>query len=171
MKNAVDSVLRAREGGHTERCHGIPHFGSYPVSSHTFDMLVLVEFLHPAPTLALYRAVLRHDLHERYLGDIPGRVKSSHPDLYREWKNATERVVAALGDVELTGDERRWLDAVDKLELLLWCEDQLAMGNKNVTRVMGDVRDRLANSDLPQEISQFLGVFRWQRTNEMRPDE
>lgn len=170
MPSKITEVLRAREAGRVYRCHGIPHMDRYTVAEHTFQMLVLLEFLHPEPTLALYRAVIRHDLHERYLGDIPGRIKTSHPDLYREWKIATASVVDVLGDVGLTEDEAAWLDAIDKLELWLWCQDQEAMGNASVNLVKADVERRLRTSLLPTPCKDFLDGFYWHRTQELHPE-
>lgn len=174
MPDKVTQVLRAREGGNVYRCHGIPHLDEYTVGKHTFDMLLLLDALHPAPTVDLFLAILRHDLHERYMGDIPGRIKVSLPALHKAWKEATALIVQELEDdsaARLSEEDRAWLDALDKLELLLWCHDQLAQGNKNVTRVLQDVENRLRNgAGIPQPVREFYDAFAWKRTNEMHPD-
>lgn len=126
-------VKAAREGGHTERCHGTPHHGSYSVASHTYHALSLLYILYPGePRHQLVKALLFHDAAERWLGDLPATAKWLNPELGREYAYLERRVDEKFGFLvdDLTEEEILWKDNIDKLELLLWCREQQSMGNQ-----------------------------------------
>lgn len=168
----VERLLMFREAGNVERAHCIPHHRSYTNGKHTYDMLLLLDVLYPGvPRLELVRAILYHDTHERWTGDIPGPVRTRLPDLYRSKVRAVDKIEERLrlpGVNDLTADETRWLVSLDSLEFLLWCEDQMAMGNANVGPSHDGTRRWFAkNMDtLPDEIRKFVLSFHWKRTSE-----
>lgn len=167
--SVVTRVLRLREAGHIQRCHTTPHRGDYTVGKHTFDMLILLEALHPSPSLTLFRAVLRHDLHERYLGDVPGFVKHVDPTVWEALERARARIDGALAPpASLDPEEASWLQALDRIELLLWCHDQINTGNRAVGVMMRDVQNGLSAkwATMPAPCRQFLEQFQWGRTDD-----
>ena len=61
--NELHDRLRARrEGGLVERCHVIPHIGSYQVSSHSYNVAQIIRTFHSNPSLELIGAALDHDV-------------------------------------------------------------------------------------------------------------
>jgi 5'-deoxynucleotidase YfbR-like HD superfamily hydrolase len=132
-------------------------------------MLLLLEALHPAPTLDLYRAVLFHDLHERWIGDLPGHLGFTSPGYYAAKRKAEETTNKRfdLAGPDLVGEEARWLSALDKIEFYMWCHDQLNFGNDHVSEALESterwIEDNRAR--LPEPVRQFLESYEWERTN------
>jgi len=150
-----------REGGAVERCHTIPHHGSYTVGQHSYDALSLLLVLHPDPTLALVKAVLWHDVPERWTGDVPANAKWDNHRLAHALAVSEGKVFDALGlgplFEGLSEEECSWLHAVDRLELWLWCQDQLALGNSNVRVVQKNLAEWSgARSAMPDPVWRVL---------------
>lgn len=172
MNEHVTKVLRLREAGHVERCHTIPHHGSSPVGLHTFHMLAMLTVLYPAAPVYLYKAILYHDLHERWSGDAPPVIRRLFPDFATSYDTACRKIeqiagckAPALGDVT-----RKWIKALDRLEFFLWCHDQVNLGNRHVDECMSEITSWLnANRDeMPEPCRDFFDNFEWKRTDEMK---
>jgi len=165
-----DRVTYLREASNVERSHTIPHHGSYSVGKHSFDAVMLLLALKPDASLELVKAVLYHDLGERFTGDMPTPAKYADGELARRLERFEERArdFLALG-VKLDAEERRWLHAVDKVEFLLWCKDQLALGNMNAASLIGHVLSVLNHSDLPQVVTEFINSHQWNRHPDTLP--
>jgi hypothetical protein len=169
----VLKIIRMREGGHVRRCHCFPHHGEYDVAQHSFHMLILLEELHPDPPLALYSAILRHDLYERWTGDSPAAVKRIVPE-FRTVTHQAEQFVERHTGIErwkhgvLGPDNLRWVKALDNLEFLMWCNDQIALGSKVALEKRVEVLDWLEenNAYIPKECREFLEQYSWQRTKD-----
>jgi 5'-deoxynucleotidase YfbR-like HD superfamily hydrolase len=170
----VVKALRMREAGKIERCHVIPHVTPYNVGFHSWAMLTLLDLLHPRPTLALYRAIMKHDLAERHTGDMPGIVRVVDPELYATYAAAGEMIDEHLGyTVKLNENEKKWLKALDKLEFWMYCHDEANMGNDNIQNGI-DATEAWFNrnwSDLPPAVQRFFRKFEWERTSEMISEE
>jgi len=172
----VKQVLRAREGTHVQRCHCCPHFDSYTVGQHVADMFVLLDALHPDPSPQLMRAVLHHDLHERFLGDIPGCVTAEYPFFKATVKHVESMLrdeLQSSGAMQLDLEDSQWLWAVDKIELLLWCEDQEAHGNRHSYRIKEHVLKLIHDRwpQIPVACQVFIDEFRWDRVKELSLDK
>lgn len=169
QEDKLTRVYRAREGGHVERCHTVPHVGTYKVSEHTAQMLFLLDVLYPSATLRLWRAVLHHDLSEAITGDVPGGVGKVDPELRKVYEEATEVISEEFGwgDEDLTDHERRWLAALDKLELYLWCHDQANLGNDHAAPIMEFLEQWFFDrrNELPQNVRKFLAKYEWRRVS------
>lgn len=163
----VKNVIRMREGGHVQRCHCFPHHGSYDVAQHTFHMLLLLDVLHPDPPQELYRSILRHDLFERWTGDSPAAAKQVIPSL-RMVLRAGEEDIEEMTGIKRFVTEDPWLKALDELEFLLWCDDQIALGSKIAEMKRAEVWGALLRAweKLPKEVQQFLEDYKWQRTKD-----
>jgi len=169
-EDKVTQALKMREGSNVERCHTTPHFGQYSVGKHSFGMLLLLEILHSKPTRALYRAIMMHDLSERYVGDTPGSVNRIDPDFKAAHNRACELMDEVLEyAVELTDEERSWVKALDKIELWLWCHDQLNMGNDHVGTIVDELQLWFTeNADkVPAACRKFQQKFEWRRTRDV----
>jgi len=164
VTRGLSAVLELRRAGRVQRCHGIPHHGSYSVAEHTYQMLHLLMSLCPKPSKALIEAVLYHDSAELELGDTPRPAKTRFPDLGKAVAKAEDVVNGELSVMQdrLLPSELSWLRALDVLELAMWCLDQLDMGNKNVMPVLERCHDALLEIQVPEELNYFLksGVLR-----------
>jgi len=148
-----------REAGAVERCHTLPHCGSYTVGQHSFDALSLLLVLHPDPTVDLIKAVLWHDVAERWTGDVPAVAKWDDPELGRLLDQLEARIFAKLGIphvVLLSKSDHQWLEAVDKLELWLWAKSQLRMGNENATVVLENLGRWFDANEVPPAVIKLM---------------
>jgi 5'-deoxynucleotidase YfbR-like HD superfamily hydrolase len=177
IREKIRRAIQWREGSHVERVHGTPHVGSYTVGQHSYDAAALLLLLHPTVLEdvrstsggRLLLAVLLHDLHERYLGDLYGPAKARFRDLAASYEDAAAEVEKdmALPIPALDPAEREWLKAVDVLELHLFAEDQVSgFGNLHCEQIRKRVAHRLAASNPPPEVLEFLARYNWRRTEE-----
>lgn len=180
-KAAVLKSTRWREASAVERCHGTPHQGSYSVGWHSYNAALLLLILHPtlmdqlrsSPDGKLLLAVLFHDTHERWLGDLYGPAKWKYPALGDAHEAAAKDVNAKLGlnflD-ELTPEETAWVKAVDRIELRQWAFDQLAGGNMHVRAIEQRGAEELSRMAIPPRAADFLDALQWTRTDEHLED-
>lgn len=169
----IKQVRAAREGGNVRRCHTVPHHGEYTVGKHSYDAANLLLFLNPDASVNLIKAVLWHDLGERWTGDVPYpavRRDAEFAAAYRRLeKEGMER--HGIKMPELTQDETNWLSCVDKLELLLWAYDQTALGNKMVCEYITVLNkwfeDAEAENRAPKVVVKFWRYYSFQRLSDM----
>jgi 5'-deoxynucleotidase YfbR-like HD superfamily hydrolase len=162
-----------REAGHVKRCHTLPHHGSYNIAEHSWQAAMLLLHLHPNPSLDLVKAVMFHDVAERYCGDMPAPTKWAHPKLAEAQEDAEVAVLTKLGllNYPLSLNDLAWLSAVDKLELLLWAYDQEALGNLHVMPCLRALRTWFNNGNnlTPPEVLRFVESYSWKRNNDQLP--
>lgn len=163
-----------REGSAVERAHTLPHHGSYTNGAHQYAAAMLYLELHPDPQFKTVRAILAHDLGERWCGDIPAPAKWSMSKVLRaELEQLEVQALRSIGqEWNLTDPESRWLKAVDCLELWLWGYEQLAMGNRNAQKVIDNI-DRyfsLTKTPMPRSVVEFMADYRWTRTDDEIPE-
>jgi 5'-deoxynucleotidase YfbR-like HD superfamily hydrolase len=167
--NPVSKIRSLREAGHVRRCHTLPHHGSYDVAQHSWQAVALLFHLHPDPTRDLIWALLFHDAAERFYGDQPAQAGWADPELRKRQKEAEAKALTTMGlAFELNPSDKQWLEALDKLELLLWCDDQEALGNRHVKNCADLLRNwfRAEWDDLPKPVQNFFSTFQWERGNE-----
>lgn len=167
----TDRVILLREAGNVMRCHTLPHHGEYSVGKHSWDMAMLILVLHPNPSIELLKAVLIHDIGERYTGDVPYPTKVSDGEFTRRLEKMERRAMHHMGfEINLSTDDMRWLHGVDRVEFLLWTKDQAAMGNQNAFSVMGTQLAVMKHGpDIPAELKEFVLSHRWTRTSDIHP--
>lgn len=172
MHDDVTRVLVTREAGHVRRCHVVPHHGEYTVGLHSYNALSMLLVLHPDPPMHLVKAMLWHDGAERWVGDMPAPAKWYEPALGEAYNMAEMAALQAWDLYEpwesMTDEDRRWLEAIDRLELWLWCQDQLMLGNQHIqgfirhlNRYFKTNRDRM-----PTPCWRFYKDFSWKRLPE-----
>lgn len=172
--NKNDLILAFREGGQTLRCHTFPYGGQYNVATHSYNALSLLFLLHPKkpPSLNLIKAVLWHDVPERWTGDTPAPAKWASPLLKRVLDSIEEKIFAKLqiGNIfkSLTTLEKNWLTAVDLLELFIWSKEQSSLGNRQAKDMERRVHELMLEkgNKIPKEIQHFIANFEWGRTVE-----
>ncbi|MDB4575378.1 HD domain-containing protein [bacterium] len=142
LRDAYLKVQALREGGAVKRCHARPSARPYNVAEHSFNALNLLLVLHPNPNVSLMRAVMWHDVPERWTGDMPAFFKMQYPvvkaaaglmedDIFREFD---------LGEC-LSEEERQWLKAVDLLEFWHWAREEGVMGNGTTDTMLRDCEE------------------------------
>jgi 5'-deoxynucleotidase YfbR-like HD superfamily hydrolase len=153
-----------RHGGRVQRCHTVPHHGSYSVAEHTYGAVQMVLTFHPNPSIDLVRAVMDHDVPEYWVGDIPSTAKMMSPMLARELQVVEDTVFDhyELG-AGLTQEERRWLKAVDLLELWVWSHEQDALGNSYARLITREINAYIQSRPemLPAPLEEFYLRYRW----------
>lgn len=163
----VTRILALREGSAVERCHGIKHVGSYSNGQHEHDAVMLLLVLNPNARRELIITVAGHDQAERWYGDMPSPVKWLLPDLARKLHELERAKLVELGVWhDLTDEEYEWLSAVDRVELWLWCNDQLALGNQNVLGPKQRLEESFLSHPLPWAAQELVSNYVWKRTPE-----
>jgi len=173
MLDKVELLKVLREAGALERCHNVPHHGSYSVGLHSYNAVNILLTLHPDPSPNLVKAMMWHDSPERFLGDLPAPAKWYNADLAKEYTKAEKQVAEHMGIqhvfAELTDDDKNWMHAADRLELLQYCQDQLALGNKHVRNMHDLVIEWFGKNHerIPEPIRDYmLGNKQWERQRE-----
>lgn len=176
--NIIEQALALREGGQTQRCHTMQYMGPYNVAIHSYNALSLLLLLYPKhPSLNLIKAVLWHDVPERWTGDVPTPAKLANPFLKEILGTLEQRIFNDIGIGGLfkclKGEEKRWLDAVDLLELFMWVQEQMKMGNSIVDSVLAQILKIVENnrSSIPKEVLSFFREFKWSRTPEIKREQ
>jgi hypothetical protein len=166
----IDRVLALREGGQTKRCHTHPALTHYDVAQHCYNMVALLMVLHPKPSMELVTEIMTHDLAERWTGDLPAPVKWRERAFANEAALVEDAVLKNLGynNQELLSEgDRAWLKALDSLELWLWAQHELYLGNQ----YMRGMIERLdlyfsTRSDIPEPVAAFRLAYRHKRLEE-----
>lgn len=160
----VQEVLSLRASGHVRRWHTIATLGdTQTVSSHSAQALSLLLLLHPSPSVDLIKAVLWHDSAERVVGDVPAPVRRANAVFSDEYEREESRFfgeqapTAMRAMLDLSDDDKRWLKAVDTLELLLYCYEQVMLGNSHFRIIAKRARSYLKHGASPsQEFTEFV---------------
>jgi 5'-deoxynucleotidase YfbR-like HD superfamily hydrolase len=129
-----------RAAGGVKRYHTVPIIGQQTVAEHSFQVcLILTQVFEKKVTANLLKAALFHDLAEVETGDIPAPAKRRYKELHAgaimaEVTFEREHKI----DVGLSKEEHKMLKFADCYELVLFCFDQLELGNRNVLEVLGN---------------------------------
>lgn len=132
MTTLLHNIVQSRAGGAVQRCHGIRHQGSYSNAEHQWGVTALLYYLYPDDYARLSAAALFHDVAEAWVGDIPAPTLRHVPGLRPQIMALEGKVAASIGaprEDALTEEDHAKIKACDRLELLLWCKEQAAMGN------------------------------------------
>lgn len=135
MKALTEATLY-RDAGNVKRYHTKCTLRQQTVAEHTFGVLMLVkqvaEYDSELYNCRFVEAVLHHDLPELMTGDIPAPIKRAHPQLGPLLDDIEEGLAPLCISVMLTSDQEALLKWADKMELVLWCLEELEMGNTQV---------------------------------------
>ena len=153
-----------REAGNVSRCHTIPYSGSYTIAQHCYGAVSILLLLHPKPSVNLVKAVMWHDVHERYLGDVPAPALWSDGEFAKLYDRLAERINKTCGiHSNLNIIERMWLNAVDKMDLLFWAQEQLGMGNHNAAAICGNLASWFKNNKIPTQCVEMVSNYNFTR--------
>lgn len=125
-------IIQSRLGGKVERCHSIPHQGSYSNAAHSWGVAMLMWYLFPVdfPRLGIY--CITHDVPEGWVGDVPATVMRYSPTVRPELAKLEKMISDDLRipfEGDLSEEDHRKLKACDRLELYLYLCEQLCLGN------------------------------------------
>ena len=115
----------AYKGGYVRRWH-TTNYLNQSVAEHSWGVALIIIQNHPNPSANLLKAALLHDLHEVRFGDMPAPAKRRFPAI-----GVVEEVVkkeffkdCSIEYPALTEEEQWWLDLADKIESLVFLEEQ-----------------------------------------------
>lgn len=137
MKALVEATLY-RDAGAVKRYHVKRTHRTQTIAEHTFGMLMLVKqvagpFLNEARMVNLYEAILHHDLPELFTGDVPAPIKRAHPGLKPLMDSIEEGLAPLYKNVDdLYPEDAALVKWADRMELVLWCLEEVRMGNTNL---------------------------------------
>jgi 5'-deoxynucleotidase YfbR-like HD superfamily hydrolase len=154
----MKTLLAIRKGGNVNRFHTIVTHREHLVSSHSWGVTAIVDYLtSQAGSASLLRAALYHDVAEYVTGDVAADTKIAYPVLKETLDNITATVELDLGIRIPLGDfERSILRYADLADLGLNCLEELSLGNRNMISILANVQDlsyKEMNSLVDQEIS------------------
>lgn len=116
------TIAKVYAAGKVRRWHANPALADTAQTNadHQGACVQLLLMLHPAPTVALIRAVAHHDVGERWVGDVPYPFKISSPSaaVVHQRAEAKARDDVFDGDPveQIGGRDLAWLNLVDRLE-------------------------------------------------------
>lgn len=160
---AAVNLLQSRAGGKTERCHNIPHHGSYSVAAHSWGVAMLMHYIWPEdfPRLALY--CLSHDVPEAWVGDIPSPTLRYTPglgDILACTEATLNRSIGLPAEKDLNYEDLGKLKACDRLEFWLWAREQLAMGNRFAQEGKTEIERYFKETPLPKAAQELYEELR-----------
>jgi 5'-deoxynucleotidase YfbR-like HD superfamily hydrolase len=151
-------MKKLRAAGGVKRYHTVPIIGQQTVAEHSFQVcLILTQVFGDKVTKNLLKAALFHDLAEIETGDIPAPAKRRYSLLHSGVLEAevTFEMEHKI-DVGLTKEEHKMLKFADYYELVLFCFDQLELGNRNVLEALGNGLAYLREMDSVGLTAEFL---------------
>ncbi len=162
----LEQALSLRASGHVKRWHTAQLIGQQTVAEHSGQAVSLLLLLHPDPSVSLIKSMLWHDSSERLVGDMPAPIKRTSKILSDEYEAAENRVMSAIHPLayealqDLTEESLAWLRAIDVLELVMLCYDQVMLGNTHF-QVIADraVKYLTESTKTPTLVRDFLAEY------------
>lgn len=161
--SVAKNLIEARLGGKVERCHNIPHHGSYSNAAHQWGVAMLLFFLFPEHFARLVIYALTHDVPEGWVGDLPSPVKPHLGDAYLKIKALEDRFQKRIGLPpmgDLSEEDELILKICDTLEFYLWACEQVAMGNRFVKSARDWTEEYLEKLEMPAVARQAFEELR-----------
>lgn len=159
MKQDADQVIEVRAGGKVERCHVLPHIGSYSNAAHSWGVAMLMHHLWPEDFPRLALICLSHDVPERLVGDIPAPPLRHIPGLREGISNIealTSYSLSLPAEANLSPEDHAKLKACDHLELWIWSQEQLSLGNQYAMECITTLEEVWETRPLPKEAERLL---------------
>lgn len=140
MPPTIEQTLTLARAANVRRFHTVQVIGDQNLGHHSHRVCLILRYLlgGEVPSHLMW-AALFHDLAESVTGDIPAQAKwGSYAlncaviDLEVNWNTNHNSCIV------LTNEEELILSIADKLELVLFCTEQMMLGNRH----MEVIRDR-----------------------------
>jgi len=150
----LKEILLYRKGLRVERLHTIPHIQPYSNGHHSANAVLIADELCKVNGMnmeATYKIVIymaKHDIAEQRFGDMPSDAKAAYPKLSMALKHAEKSWESMyLPDIpKLLGLSKDIAKCADVIELIMYCVEELNMGNRNIIHVI-------------QRCCEMLGVY------------
>ena len=169
----VTKVLCFREGGHTDRCHTLPHRTDGSVAKHSWNMAMMYLVICPQPSLDILARILAHDIHERWDSDVTFWAKRLNKDLGDAIKDAEYKTNDRLGLSNAEPDI--WQRSLDLIEFVMYADEEInTAGNRGFEQPRKDTAKILHASvhQMPPELAHFWQNYDqhgWRRTSDETP--
>lgn len=173
MTSLLHNIVQTRCGGAVERCHVVRHQGSYSNAMHQWGVAMLLYFLYPADFPRLAANALFHDVGEAWFGDIPAPTVRYVPGIKTILGKLEGDACEAYGlprEDALSPEDHAKIKNCDRLELMLWCGEQILAGNLFMTEVYNEVTRYLEAADMDADAKQlYTDIRRAVVTKELLP--
>ena len=127
--NAYEYANLMRDAAAVKRYHTVRTLREQSVGAHTFGLMQLLNQVYPTARKEVFLAAMHHDLPELVTGDIPAPVKRQIPRMAVLLGEAERGTAPLYQDFDLNGFEEAVLKWCDLMELVLWCLEELQLGN------------------------------------------
>lgn len=136
---ANDQLEALLDGGFIERYHvrGRRMIVPQNVAEHSWRMAAVLFHINPVARAVMVWATLFHDVSERVTGDLPSPVKNANAEIRKEFNRVSTAEEQRLGiRFDLTEEEKKLLNWLDRFEGALHCLDEVEMGNRKAIRTL-----------------------------------
>lgn len=118
-----------RQASYMNRFHTLPGHHQN-IGHHSWNVALIIQQFWPKCRKEVILAAMYHDVPELITGDIPAPFKWQTPALCSILDDFEEKVLRDYGwHQELTDSEKRMLGIADTLDLVLYAQEQMEMGN------------------------------------------
>lgn len=137
MSTDLTRLLTLRDAGAVTRYHTARMLRTQNLAEHSFGVAMIILHVEPTASARLIAAALYHDLAELATGDIPAPVKWDSPELRSVVEAIELRYERNMRlDVDLDDYEKKVLKWADMFELVLWCREEMWLGNSYAFAIM-----------------------------------
>ena len=157
--SAYDKMLVLRAASHVKRWHTVTTLRQQDLASHSHGVAMLVWQVNPYASYNSIMAALTHDLPELATGDIPAHVKWADGDISQVLNQIEQRWLNAHGikhHNNLSDTDRDVLKFCDSFELMLWCLEELRLGNQTIIPIIKRIIIFISERGAPTEIGKDL---------------
>jgi 5'-deoxynucleotidase YfbR-like HD superfamily hydrolase len=131
----VEKMRFLRQAAYVKRFHTLP-MGQQTIAHHSYGVAMIIQNFWPDCRKELLLAALYHDVPELVTGDTPAPFKWSKPELAATLHDFEERFLHEYEwHHELTESEKRMLGIADTFDMILYCQEQIEMGNSTFMMV------------------------------------
>lgn len=156
-KSLGAQLLAYRASGAVKRFHVMITHRTQTVGEHSHGVAMLVMLVEPNCSVALIKAALTHDFHERATGDMPSTAKWMFPGLAKEMRQAEYTWNKASGLLwNLTEYEESLLNFCDYMELMAWSLEELTMGNRFAIEAIDNISEVFEKMKMPNPAAAAL---------------
>lgn len=128
----INNLTRLLEAGQVDRFHTEPTIHNRNIGHHSFNMMLIIDWAYENnPPVEILRAAMLHDMHERYMGDIPYPIKRN-PLIEDNLKILESEINKEMRIYySLTKNQEEILNAADMLEFMWYILQERRLGNTN----------------------------------------
>lgn len=144
MITRQDVMTSARHAGDVQRYHTWPTLQTQTVAHHTWNVVRIYMELFGDPSPVDLRYMMRHDLGELGVGDLPYPVKKNNSVLADECAQEEQRVLQSMfidHDMSSRSTDIRifQIKLCDLLEMLEFCTQEVILGNNYARQLIVDI--------------------------------